>query len=90
MLLGFLYDFEAMEHETKYFLSVGRTPCSVSRHQIAYLVGKSSRGDTYRFWTMQHPHVEVPKEESSILSNASKTVVSVITSPRVERDSRNP
>lgn len=39
---------------------------------------------TYRFGSVKHADTEVPQTKTPVFSNATETIVSLITSPRVK------
>lgn len=39
---------------------------------------------------MQHAHIEIPQAQSAVLSNTAKSIVPVITTPRVEGHGGDP
>lgn len=46
--------------------------------------------ETYRFRTVQHPNVEIPEKQSAVVANTAKSICSLVTSPRVKGNRRNP
>jgi len=39
---------------------------------------------------MKHSYAEIPQEESAVIANTTESISLLITSPRVERNRRNP
>lgn len=39
---------------------------------------------------MEHAHVEIPQKQTTIIANTSEPIGTVITSPRIKRNSRHP